>query len=173
MENLEWHPVFYNGIETNFMATKCGKLKKIRVDWLKLKLDNLGEIDFLNKKLHPNGYQYVNVQIKGLDRKTLQVQTIIASVFLNYKWNGHTYVVDHINSIKTDNRVENLRVVTNRENTSKERSLKKGLPAGVSFFKRTNSFKSYITIQNKQIHLGYFKNSNDAHLAYLNRLHKI
>lgn len=173
MENLEWHPVFYNHHETNFMVTKCGRVKKIRVDWLKNKLDNLGEIDFSCKKNHPQGYQYVKVQIKDIGRKTLQVQQIIASVFLNYKWNGHKFVVDHINCIKTDNRIENLRIVTNRENLSKERSLKKGLPAGVSFVKRTNSFRSYITIEYKQFHLGYFKSINDAHKAYLSKLNSL
>lgn len=169
MENLKWYPFFYNGIETNFLATKCGRVKKIRVDWLKLKLDNLGEIDFSKKKLHPGGYQYVKVQIKGLERRTLQIQQIIAGTFLNYKFGGKL-VVDHINSIKIDNRLDNLRVVTNRENVSKEKAQKKGLPAGVSFFKRTKKFKAYITYNYKQIHLGYFKNPIDAHQAYLNKL---
>lgn len=169
MENLKWYPFYYNGNETNFLATKCGRLKKIRVEWLKLKLDNLGEIDFSTKKLHPNGYQYTKVQIKGLGEKTLQVQQIIASVFLNYKF-GDKLVVDHINSIKKDNRLDNLQVITHRENCSREKCIKKGLPAGVSFFKRTKRYKSYITINYKQIHLGYFINPIDAHVAYLNKL---
>ncbi len=173
MENLKWYPVNYNGFETNFLVTKCGRVKKIRVDWLKIKLDNLGEIDFSLKKKHPNGYLYAKVQIKSLGRKTLQIQQLIASAFLGYNWNGHKLVVDHINSVKHDNRVENLRLVTNRENCSKEKSNLRDLPTGVYYFKKTNKYVSNITINGKKVHLGYFTNIQLAYMAYKNKVNQL
>lgn len=173
MENLEWFPVFYNDHETNFMVTKCGRVKKIRVDWLKIKLNNLGEIDFRLKKIHPNGYQYIKVQIKDIGRKTLQVQQLIASAFLGYKWNGHASVVDHINSIKIDNRIENLRVISNRENVSKGKSMLRDLPTGVYFRKKNSKYYSNITINYKKVHLGYFDDIASAKNAYINKLNSL
>ena len=38
-------------------------------------------------------------------------------------------VVDHINNIKTDNRLDNLQLITNRENTKKDHKGGKSLPS--------------------------------------------
>lgn len=75
-------------------------------------------------------------------------------------------VVDHKygKDTRNDNRKSNLRVCTNQENCmNKYLSINNtsGV-AGVSFHKKLNKWKSYITINNKQIHLGLFKDFEDA-----------
>jgi hypothetical protein len=170
MENLEWHPFYYNGLETNIEATKCGRIRRIQLDWMKRKINNLGEIDFSKIKLSNKGYKIITIKIEGNEKKTFCVHQIIAVIFLNHRINGNTFVIDHINSIKTDNRLENLKIVTNRENISKERLIKSGLPTGVHFRKKENYFQSKINIKGKHIHLGYFKDLNLASQAYQNAL---
>jgi hypothetical protein len=173
MENLEWHPFYYNGLETNIEATKCGRIKRIEVDWNKGNAVKIEEIDFTKIKLHPKGYRCIGVLVKDIGVKKILVHQIIASVFLNHQINGLKLVVDHINSDKTDNRINNLRIVTNRENVSKELAIKTGLPTGVSFIKNKNRFKSEIYINRKRIYLGCFKDSILASQAYQNALNNL
>jgi hypothetical protein len=173
MENLEWHPFYYNGLATNIEATKCGRIRRIQADWMKYKKNNLGEINFLKIKLQQKGYKFIKVQIQGNVRRGIFVHQIISVIFLNHQINGLTFVIDHINSNKTDNRVENLRIVTIRENNSKERLIKSGLPTGVSFVKKRNHFRSRIQIKGKEIYLGCFKDLNLASQAYQNALNNI
>jgi len=173
MENLEWHPFYYNGLATNIEATKCGRIRRIQADWMRRKLNNLGEVYFSKNKLRKDGYNIIGVQIKGIGIKQFLVHQIIAIIFLNHEINGNYLVIDHINSIKTNNMVENLRIITQRENLSKERSVKSGLPTGVYFIKRDNCFCSQIMIKGKRIFLGYFKDSNLATQAYQNALNNI
>lgn len=172
MEKLEWHPFYYNGFETNIEATKCGRIKRVYVDWIKSKYTKLGEINFSKLKLN-EGYQCIGIQVKSIKAKKILVHQIIAVVFLNHKINGLNKVIDHINSIKTDNRVENLRIITNRENVSKERLIKSGLPTGVSLIKKNNRFRSEIYINGKRIHLGCFKDYILASQAYQNALNNL
>jgi hypothetical protein len=169
MEKLEWHPFYYNGLATNIEATKCGRIRRIKVGWTKSKSIKLGEIDFSKLKLN-EGYQCIGVQVEIIKAKKLLVHQIIASVFLNHQINGLKFVIDHINSIKTDNRIDNLRIITNRENVSKELAIKSGLPTGVSFIKNKNRFKTQIYINGKRIYLGCFKDSILASQAYQNAL---
>lgn len=71
--------------------------------------------------------------------------------------------VDHINRIRTDNRIANLRLVTPRENQSN------GLRArgsGVGATKVGNRWKSYIHIDGKGRYLGSFPIREDAIAAY-------
>ena len=68
--------------------------------------------------------------------------------------------IDHINHIKTDNRWENLREVTNTENSMNTGLSKNSTTKinGVSFHKLTGKYRVYITVNRKQIHLGMFNN---------------
>jgi hypothetical protein len=59
--------------------------------------------------LGKNGYYYVNI-----GRKKYSVHRLIIETFIGPIPKG--MVVDHINRITTDNRIENLRVVSYREN---------------------------------------------------------
>ena len=67
--------------------------------------------------------------------------------------------VDHINHDVRDNRKENLRICTNRQN-SMNRSNQDG--EGVSYRKDKKKWKAYINDNYRQIFLGYFHTKDEA-----------
>lgn len=72
--------------------------------------------------------------------------------------------IDHINGIKTDNRICNLREATNAQN-GKNLSLSKANKSGhkgVCFESFTNKWKAYIRVNRKMINLGRFEKLEDA-----------
>ncbi len=171
---MEWKAVYYNGLETNIEVTKCGRVKRVKVDWLNYNWKTkLGEVDFNKLKLSPQGYKQLTIQIKGLKQRSVQVQQLISAAFFGYQWKGNSLVVDHIDSNKLNNHIDNLRVVTIRENSSKEKTFKSGLPVGVNFFKRDKKYQSRIYINRKHIHLGLFNTIEEASYAYQQKLKTI
>jgi hypothetical protein len=75
--------------------------------------------------------------------------------------------IDHINGDTTDNRWNNLRVVTgtvNQRNASRPRNNTSGVN-GVSWDSRKKKWKAAITVDRKSIFLGYFNNIDDAAAA--------
>lgn len=78
-------------------------------------------------------------------------------------------IIDHINLVRTDNRITNLRSVTEQENNFNT------IAKGVSFNKVVNKWCARIMLDKKPIHIGYFCDKNEAEKAYLefkNSLHK-
>ena len=72
--------------------------------------------------------------------------------------------IDHINGVKTDNRINNLRLVT-REINSKNASMQCNNTSGfngVYWQKSTKKWHSQIKADGKRIHLGLFANKDDA-----------
>lgn len=113
------------------------------------------------KNIDGNGYRTVGL-CKDAIRITFPVHRLVANSFL--KKNGE--VVDHINNIKTDNRVVNLQFTTNRINCSKDKKGGTSKYVGVGWNKHANKWKSRIQIDGVDIHLGYFTNEYQAYLAY-------
>lgn len=118
------------------------------------------------------GYCKLNL-FKHANSKTYQAHQLVAMAFLNHIPSKSKNVVDHINNIKTDNRLENLQIITQRENTSKDKKNKTSKYTGVYWCKNKNKWRSTIYISNKQIHLGYFKDEYKAHLAYEKALNEM
>lgn len=71
--------------------------------------------------------------------------------------------IDHINRVRNDNRIINLRCVTSQQN-SRNRSpgINKFGVIGLSWCNRSDMFCSRITIDRKTKHLGYFVGLFDA-----------
>ncbi len=77
-------------------------------------------------------------------------------------------VIDHIDGDGLNNLFANLRRCSQGEN-ARNRSLNKNSTTGLKgacLDKRNMQFQSYICINKKQIHLGYFPTAELAHMAY-------
>lgn len=72
--------------------------------------------------------------------------------------------VDHINHNRSDNRIQNLRLVSHRENgkNQKKHAHNTSGYAGVSWRKQNKKWHARITVNGKKKHLGYFTNKSDA-----------
>lgn len=74
--------------------------------------------------------------------------------------------IDHINHDTLDNRRENLRVCTPRQNQQNLRNKKSKLPTGVFKVTGCKSYFAHINIGGKLRHLGSFKTEAEAEEAY-------
>lgn len=93
----EWFETKYSDKVGKFYINKKGQMQK---------RFKIREPKILNGKVGANGYLYVSVCYDGKAIKKT-IHSIMGEVFLP---NPHSYRnIDHINRIKTDNRLENLR----------------------------------------------------------------
>ncbi|MGL5074330.1 MAG: hypothetical protein ACRDBG_00615, partial [Waterburya sp.] len=70
------------------------------------------------------------------------------------------------NNNPLDNRLENLQIITHRNNCGKDKKGGTSNFTGVYFHKTHNKFCAAISINAKSIHLGNYNNEIDAHKAY-------
>jgi len=116
---------------------------------------------------------YLSVRLcKGNSKDRKSVHVLIAMTFLKHIPDGHRIVVDHINNVKDDNRVENLQLISNRENCTKDRVGGTSKYIGVYFNKADKKWVSRIQINGKNIFLGRFSNELDAAKAYQDKLNE-
>ena len=101
---------------------------------------------------------------------TFRVHQLVAIAFLNHKPCGYRLVVDHINNDKLDNRLSNLQIITQRENTSKNKVGGSSKYLGVHWFKRDKKWASQISIKGQRIRLGMFDCEITAAKAYQDAL---
>ena len=80
--------------------------------------------------------------------------------------------IDHINGIRDDNRIVNLREATRGENLQNQKNARRNNKStgllGAYFNKKDNYYFSMIGINGKSIYLGSFNTPEEAHAAYLN-----
>ena len=86
-------------------------------------------------------------------------------IFKNYEKNKNKNdIIDHKNGIKHDCRKKNLRNATRSQNGMNKicSPNKTSGIQGITFSKEHNKYRARITVKGKVIHLGYFKNLEDA-----------
>lgn len=90
----------------------------------------------------------------------------LAWFYVNDEWPPHD--VDHINGIRDDNRLANLRLATRAQNKANQVTYKNNSTGfkGVSFHKKNRCFVSYINRDKVRRYLGSFPSAEDAHAAY-------
>jgi hypothetical protein len=120
------------------------------------------------------GYYLVNLSKDGKS-KTITVHVLVAMAFLGHVPDGNKIEVDHKNGIKSDNRVENLQLLTIEEHRRKTvKNMKTSSKyAGVYWNKASNKWRAQIYIDGKLKFLGYFTDEYEAHLAYQKALNQL
>jgi hypothetical protein len=115
------------------------------------------------------GYLSIALQKEG-KRQIFRLHVLVAMAFKEFQPDGHSFVIDHINEDKMDNRVENLQIVSQRQNLSRSKIRHDSLPTGVHNYKGTNRFVAKCRMGNKNHHLGYHATPEEASQAYQNFL---
>lgn len=106
----------------------------------------------------PTKKGYISV---GIDYKTYMCHRLV------WLWSyGYfpEYGIDHINRVKDDNRLCNLREIShqcNLRNANKQKNNKSGI-TGVCWRKRYNVWVAKITVNYKDVWIGTYKNKKDA-----------
>ena len=83
------------------------------------------------------------------------------------------FQTDHVNGNGLDNRRENLRHVTARQNSQNRHLKKSSSYPGVCYHIRDQKWVAHIRVGGSLRHLGYFSIERDAFLAYLGAIREI
>ena len=112
---------------------------------------------------HKNKKGYIEIRY---NHKTLNAHRIAWYLQTGEDPKGMT--IDHINGNRADNRFENLRIATYKENSRNRKKIdnKTSKYKGVYWYKRYHKWKATIGYEGRAIHLGYFHDEYEAHLAY-------
>ena len=108
------------------------------------------------------GYEHVALS-KNRKPRWLRIGRLVAQAFLP-DWDD-ALQVDHINGVKTQDRVENLRMVTSTENNKSFKTKAQGCSSqfrGVCWRKDCKKWIATITLGGKQKHIGYFVDEAEA-----------
>ena len=118
------------------------------------------------------GYYQCNLYLNG-KQKLFNVHKLVAISFLNHKPNGMKIVVDHIDNNKSNNRLENLQLISQRQNSSKDKKGGGSEHIGVYWNKTANKWRAQIEIEGKKKYLGYFTDEVQASRAYQSALREL
>jgi len=160
------------GYEGIYEVSNLGNVKSLSRECFNGKVFFKTKERILKTRVNKQGYKEIILLKKG-KRKGYSVHQLVAMAFLNHIPCGYKVVVDHINSNRLDNTVENLQVITQRENVFKTQGQYSSQYKGVHKDKNRTNWRASILINKKRINLGTFENEYDAHLAYQNKLKEI
>ena len=106
------------------------------------------------------GEQYVQVRFKG---KSYYIHRLI------WAWHGYSLEpnqeIDHIDGNSLNNRIENLRPTSRKQNSENRKGANKNSKSGekgVCRHKKARKWKAQIQHNGKIIYLGYYENIDDA-----------
>ena len=152
MENEIWKPIpNYDGYE----VSNYGRVKSLK----------LGRELILKPKDDFRGYFNIQLWVKNR-KKPFKIHQLVAMAFLGHKPNGQKLVVNHINFDKKDNSLENLEIVTQRQNANLKHIKSSSIYTGVTWNKKNKRYRALIVINRYQIYLGEFKDEKIASEHY-------
>ena len=118
-------------------------------------------------KSNPNSDGYLQVYLcKEGKKKIHSIHRLIGNAFIPNPDNLSD--IDHINQVKTDNRIENLRWISSANNL-RNRKKWEGTTSkfqGVSWHKHNNKWTAQIKLNGRKKHLGYFETEEEAYSVW-------
>ena len=157
----QWKDILdYEGL---YQVSDLGRVKRLD----RLKNHSSGKGTFLSKEKimkQSKGKFYYSVGLyDSFKLKTWLVHHLVSIVFLNHYPKRNNLVIDHKDNIKGNNMLSNLQIITNRNNSSKDRINSVGF-TGVR--KDENRFVAQISYKGKIISLGAYNSAEDASKKY-------
>jgi hypothetical protein len=119
-----------------------------------------------------NGYISYSFR-KAHGSKTFRLHVLKMMTYKGFVFDGWNLVIDHIDGNPKNNCLSNLQVISNRENSSKDKKNGTSKYVGVCWFKSKQKWISRILINNKREYLGLFTEEIDAHYAYQKALKEL
>ena len=170
MQKEIWKDII--GFKSCYQVSNIGRIKSLprRLKTSKGNFNVKGI--YLKGSIGSDGYKSVTLK-KAPIKKYYKVHQLVAIHFLNHKQCGYEKVVNHIDFNKLNNNVNNLEVVTPRENGNKKHIKSSSKYTGVTWVKTRNKWKSRIFINGKIVSLGSYENEYDAHVAYEKKLQSL
>lgn len=148
---MQWKPIR----DTKYLISDTGVIKNNKTNRI------------LNQYVNMNGYNIVTLSHNNVV-KTFKVHQLVAEVFLNHTPCKHLLVINHIDHNRLNNNLNNLEIISMRENTNKLHLKSTSKYAGVSLQKKTNRWLAYKMINGKHTYLGIFDDEESAYQCYLN-----
>lgn len=106
---------------------------------------------------------YIRVRVDG----AFYMEHRLVFFMFHGRWPEMT---DHINGIRDDNRIENLRECTPQQNAFNAKGKgQRDLPKGIHFHKKRRRYCVYITVSGKRYYAGEHKELSNA-IAALNKI---
>lgn len=130
------------------------------------KVSNLGNVYscFMKKNLktsNSNRYRQTTL-CNGKVRKQSMVHQLVAMAFIDKDYKKKNLVCNHIDRVRSNNKLSNLEIITQRGNSSYDRD--NGLKVGVTH--RRGKYIARVFYKNKFYHLGSYDTIEEAHLKY-------
>jgi hypothetical protein len=122
----------------------------------------------LKPSIGSSGYRLV-----VLKSKTYRVHQLVAMAFLGHVPCGYKLVVDHVDNNRLNNRVENLEIVTHRENCSRYQKNTSSKYTGVCWDKSVNKWVVRLRVDGKRLNLGSYRNEKFAAAVYQSKLNEL
>jgi hypothetical protein len=165
----EWRDI--PGFEGYYQVSNMGRVKSMprerrnhHANWISK------ERILRTPKSKSDGYNRCVLCVDGKEYPK-RVFVLVAMAFLEYN-SGEGLEPDHIISISDGGTdvLSNLKLITHRENCSKDRKNKTSKYTGVSWHKKSGKWVANIYINKKLIYLGCFNTEEEASEAYIKRL---
>jgi len=162
MEEI-WKDVF--GYEGSYKISNFGNVKSLERLVKNQYSFRLVKERILKQQILRDGYLYVMLSSVGTKTriKSRAVHQLLAIAFMNHKRCKFEIVVDHIDNNKLNNNLDNLQLISNRENSTKDVRNKYGY-LGVS--KTKGRYKATIRINGVSTYLGTFATAELANERY-------
>lgn len=160
----QWKDI--EGYEGLYQVSDLGRVKSLFNSYLRSDGRTNNKHERIVKQ-NIDAYKYLCVNLsKKSNTKTIKTHKLVAFSFLNHKPSGFKEVVDHYDNDKYNNTLNNLRIVTNRQNSSKDRKNKTSKFTGVYKSSKQKKWLARIYINGKNHYLGSFDKEIDASKSY-------
>lgn len=155
-----WKPVV--GFEDSYQVSNLGNIKRMAY----FNRNRFFGERIKNQKINEKGYRTVQFYKNG-EHKFMRAHRVVMLAFIGQPKKGE--MINHINGVRTDNRLCNLEYVSPRMNII--HGLKNDKLTGV--YKDRKRYRAMIGLNRKLIQIGTFDTPEEASLAYLEKLQEL